>query len=110
MLTINRDNIKNRIQNELLKVKREIKELEENSKPITPECILDDIGREEAMNEVRVNAKILEKVEQREKNLNYALSHVNDKNFGICIVCGEPINIERIMVRPESVRCVRCAD
>jgi len=29
--------------------------------------------------------------------------------FGICIECEEDIGIERIKIRPESVRCVDCA-
>jgi len=110
MTTLNRDEIREKIESELLKVEEEIKELEKNSKPITPDCTLDDIGRAEAMNEVRVQAKILEQVKQRKKNLNYALTNLEDENFGVCIVCGETINAERILVRPESVRCIKCAD
>jgi len=30
--------------------------------------------------------------------------------FGICIKCEEPISLGRMRIRPESVRCVECAN
>ena len=102
--------IKEKIKDELEHLAIEIKNLEENSKPITPDCTLDDLGRTEAMTEVMINSRILEQAELKRTRLNNALLRIDNPMFGICIECEEPINIERIMVRPESIRCIKCAD
>ena len=105
-----RDIVKKKIEEELKHLDIEIKNLIEQSKPITPDCTLDDLGRTEAMTEVMVNGKILEQAQIKHTRLKNALYRIDDDMFGICVECSEPINIERIMVRPESIRCVRCAD
>jgi len=107
---IEKTDIKQQIEKALAKIEKEVKDLTKNAQPIIPDCSLDDIGRTEAMTEVSVQAKILAQAELKQSRLKYALRHVDDELFGICIECEEPINIERIMVRPESVRCVKCAD
>ncbi len=102
--------IKEKIEEELKHLEIEIKSLIEQAQPITPDCTLDDLGRTEAMTEVMVHGKILEQAKLKRTRLRNALSRIDDDMFGICVECGEPINIERIMVRPESIRCVKCAD
>ena len=102
--------IKEKIEKELKHLEIEIKNLIEQSKPVTPDCTLDDLGRTEAMTEVMVHSKILEQAQLKQTRLKNSLARIDDEMFGICIECSEPINIERIMVRPESIRCVRCAD
>ncbi len=42
--------------------------------------------------------------------LTNALLRVDKPMFGICIECEEPIGIGRMSIRPESVRCVECAN
>ena len=41
--------------------------------------------------------------------LDSALALIDQDGFGRCVACGKPIGIERLMARPESVRCVTCA-
>jgi RNA polymerase-binding protein DksA len=38
-----------------------------------------------------------------------ALSRIDSGEYGVCQVCGEPINIERLKVIPYSNMCVKCA-
>ncbi|RLA69230.1 MAG: transcriptional regulator, partial [Epsilonproteobacteria bacterium] len=42
--------------------------------------------------------------------LNNALQRIDKPMFGICIECEENIGFGRMSVRPESVRCVDCAN
>lgn len=44
------------------------------------------------------------------KLLELLLSKVDDEDFGECHYCGETIPIGRLLIRPESLRCVQCAD
>lgn len=105
----NREKIRKKIKDDLTVIEREINDLNETSKAVAPDCTLDDIGRTEAMNDVMVNTKILKQAEIKYYQLKNALEQVDDESFGRCIVCDELINVERLMVRPESIRCIECA-
>ena len=42
--------------------------------------------------------------------LELLLGKVDDEDFGECHYCGEVIPLGRLLIRPESLRCVACAD
>ena len=42
-------------------------------------------------------------------DLDRALTLIEDDGFGRCVSCEQSIGIERLMARPESIRCVSCA-
>ncbi len=39
-----------------------------------------------------------------------ALRRIERGEYGDCFVCGEPIDVRRLLVAPTSTRCVACAD
>ncbi len=45
----------------------------------------------------------IEKVKQ-------AISRLDSGNYGICEVCGEPINKERLKAIPYACMCIKCAN
>ncbi len=101
--------IKEKILSELSQLHEQIAQLEELTQPISPDCSLGRLTRSEAMHEQQINLKILDQSRLKEIRLNNALKRIDDEMFGICIECEELIGVERMMVRPESVRCVVCA-
>ncbi len=102
--------IKETIDKELSALKEQIIDLEEKVKPIAPDCGLGRLTRLEAMGEQHVNNKILDESRIRLTRLGNALQRIDKPMFGICIECEEVINIARISIRPESLRCVSCAN
>jgi len=102
--------IKEKIVNDIAQLKVQIAELEEKVKPIAPDCSLGRLTRLEAMGEQDVNNKILDEARIRLTRLNNALQRINKPMFGICIECEEEIGIGRMLIRPESVHCVACAN
>ena len=38
------------------------------------------------------------------------LMKIDEDDFGECHACGDDIAIGRLLVRPESLRCIECAD
>ena len=102
--------IKNKIEVDITNLTAQIKNLEEKVKPISPDCGLGRLTRLEAMGEQDVNNKILDESRVRLTRLNNALQRIDKPMFGICIECEEVIGIGRMSVRPESVRCVECAN
>ena len=41
--------------------------------------------------------------------INQAIAKIDSGHYGICQVCDEPINKERLKAMPHSVMCVKCA-
>jgi len=105
-----RAKIKETIENDILSLKEQIAELEERVKPISPDCGLGRLTRLEAMGEQHVNNKVLDEARVRLTRLNNALLRIDKPMFGVCIECEEHIGVGRMSVRPESVRCVECAN
>ncbi len=63
----------------------------------------------DAINNNSVTASALRQAEAKLDKLNYVLSKLDTEEFGICIKCKQPIPLGRILFRPESVYCVKCA-
>lgn len=104
-----RQQIQEKIASDIKTLKEQITDLEQKVKPISPDCGLGRLTRLEAMGEQDVNNKILDESRLRLTRLNNALQRIDKPMFGICIECEEPIGVERMRIRPESVRCVECA-
>ena len=91
------------------KLRTHIEELKELTQPIEPDCAIGRVSRMDAINNKSVNEAALRTAEDKLKNINIAIERIEDVKFGICISCGKPIPIQRLMVMPESSKCVRCA-
>lgn len=105
-----RAEIKKEIEENIIALKKQIERLEEKLQPISPDCSLGRLTRLEAMGEQHVNHTILDESKLRLTRLNNALQRVDKPMFGICIECEEAIGIGRMRIRPESVRCITCAN
>ncbi|MEM7102562.1 MAG: TraR/DksA C4-type zinc finger protein [Bacteroidota bacterium] len=104
-----REEIREIISKEIEKTTITIKEYEEMTKPIAPENAIGRISRMDAINNKSVADAALRQAKRKLKNLQFALSKVDDKNFGHCRRCKNLIPIQRILLVPQSQFCVRCA-
>ena len=110
MESVAREQIKAKIVEDLGLLGTQIQKLEAKTKPIEPDCSLGRLTRLEAMGEQHVNHTILDEEKMRLRRLENALLRIDKPSFGVCVDCEEDIIIERMMIRPESVRCVACAN
>jgi DnaK suppressor protein len=101
--------IKEKIELELKHLVEQIETLEVLVEPISPDCSLGRLTRSEAMHEQQITLRILDESRLKETRLLNALQRIDDEMFGICIECDELIGLGRMLVRPESIRCVECA-
>ena len=104
-----REDIINRIQEEILKTEREVEELKELTKPISPDNAIGRVSRMDAINNKSVNSNRLKMAEIKLRKLRHALQKSTDPNFGVCSRCGNLIQLKRLMLLPESNYCIRCA-
>ena len=103
------DNIEQKINDEISKTEDVIKEYRELTKPISPDSAIGRISRMDAINNKSVAEANLRQAESKLRNLKRVFSQLGSKEFGICLKCKQPIPIGRILIRPESLLCVNCA-
>jgi RNA polymerase-binding transcription factor DksA len=51
---------------------------------------------------------LLGALESRLEEIEHALEQAKSGAYGVCEVCGEPIDPERLKIMPEATMCVRC--
>lgn len=89
--------------------KLQIIELKELTKPIEPDCAIGRITRMDAINNKSVNEAALRQKQKQLKGLESSLKQLDSPKFGSCISCGRTIPMGRILIMPESKKCVQCA-
>ena len=103
------EEIRQRIEEEISSTKELVAKYRDLTKPIAPENAIGRVSRMDAINNKSVNDAALRKAEAKLKNLEIALTKLNDPDFGICIKCKQQIPIGRILLMPHAVTCVNCA-
>lgn len=101
--------IEDLVNKDIIVTNVQIEEYKELTKPIPPDCAIGRVSRMDAINNKSINEAALRTAEEKLKSLEYVLTKLEDPNFGNCSRCGEIIPIKRILLRPQSVFCVRCA-
>lgn len=97
------------IQDEISKTETSIIYYRELTKPIAPNDAIGRVSRMDAINNKTINEASLRQAENKLKTLKIVLSKLNDNDFGICFKCKQAIPLGRILIRPESLLCVNCA-
>lgn len=104
------EGLRQAIEEEIGKCEENVGRLKEASKPVAPDNAIGRLTRMEAINSKHMAEANLASTKQRLQALKSTLQRLdNDPDFGLCIVCGEEIPEKRLLVRPESTKCVRCA-
>ncbi|MCK5846262.1 MAG: hypothetical protein KAG84_02405 [Bacteroidales bacterium] len=104
-----KDKLSIEIKKRLLKIEDHIIELRELSKPIEPDCAIGRVSRMDAINNQSINQASLDKKIIQQEGLQAALENINQDDFGICLNCGAEIQMGRILIMPESRKCVNCS-
>ena len=100
---------KESIEKSIKETKKDISNLKELTKPISPENAIGRVSRMDAINNKSVNEAALRSAINKLNLLDSALQRINNKDFGLCIRCKNEIPIQRILLMPQSNRCVHCA-
>jgi DnaK suppressor protein len=71
------------------------------------------VGRLSRMDAMQAQEMAQETARRRKRLLvetDGALRRIASGEFGICFVCGEEIDVRRLLVDPTTTRCIRCAE
>ena len=104
-----REELRLKINKLIIKSESDILDMENNSKPISPENSIGRISRMDAINNKSVVEAALRNKRQKLGKLKVALASLDTKGFGVCNKCKNVIQAARIMFMPESSLCVHCA-
>lgn len=103
------DEIRKKIEEEISKTVKLIADYKEQSKPVTLDNAIGRISRMDAINNKSITESALRQAENKLSKLYQALDNIGKPDFGKCIKCHQPIPIGRILLMPESNKCVNCA-
>jgi len=106
---INKNEISLLIEKQIITLERKIKNLKELTGAIAPDDAIGRVSRMDAINNKSVNEAALRQSELKLKKLKDALGQINDADFGLCLICKAPIQAGRIILMPESRKCIKCA-
>lgn len=109
MTTQERQQLKEKINEAILKTEQEVERLEDATQPIAPENAIGRISRMDAINNKGVAEASLRSARRKLTKLKVALTKIEAPDFGICARCKQPIPPARLMYMPESTYCVKCA-
>lgn len=104
-----RNELKEKIIKSITDTEREISELKELTKPIAPENAIGRISRMDAINNKSINDSALRQAKSKMEKLLLAKNKCDDADFGVCLKCRGDIPMGRLLIMPQSLRCVRCA-
>lgn len=110
------DEIRKKIEEEIGKITLLINDYREQSKPISLDNSIGRISRmpacrsgRDAINNKSITESALRQAEAKLSQLHHAMDNINKPGFGLCIKCKQSIPLGRILLMPESNKCVNCA-
>jgi len=102
--------LKQQVYEEIEILKHLIDSFSETAKPVSPDNAIGRLTRMEAIGSQGISEASLNSSKAKLTKLERALEKIDFPDFGICVRCSNSIPHERIMLMPESVLCVRCAE
>ena len=101
------------IRQKLLGHELELRELEETARTSSQPVRLDQasVGRLSRVDAMQSQQMALETARRRRDELariEGALRRIEAGEYGQCFVCGEEIDVRRLLIAPTSTRCVNC--
>ena len=110
MNSSDREKLRKAILCEIKSKKYQIENLLKSVKPVAPDNSIGRLSRMEAIGSKGVSEASLISAQTKLAKLEVALDKVDRPEFGVCIRCSSPIPEKRMILMPESVTCVACAE
>lgn len=106
----NRLIVQTNIEKEVEKANLKIKELESVTHVVSPESTLGDVMTFEENYEEENLQRELKRTYMRKRKLLFFKEHLDDMSFFLCHSCGNPIELERLLIMPKAGLCDTCAN
>lgn len=97
------------LDREIKKTEAVIEEYKESSGPVAPDDAIGRVSRMDAINNKSITEAALRNAEEKLLKLRHMKDNIDSPDFGQCARCGNKIPPGRLILKPESPYCVRCA-
>ncbi|MEQ9186919.1 MAG: TraR/DksA C4-type zinc finger protein [Cryomorphaceae bacterium] len=104
-----REDILALLKREITKTEGIIAEYKESTAPVAPDDAIGRVSRMDAINNRTIVLAALRTAEEKLNKLKYMADNIDSSEFGNCARCGGKIPAGRLILKPESPFCVRCA-
>lgn len=101
--------LKKIIINQIKRMREEILELKELTKPVTLDASVGRLSRMDAINNKAINEKALRDKKRTLQKLERARERAESGELDTCLKCGCDIPFGRLKIMPYTTRCVACA-
>ena len=105
-----REEFRKIVSSEIKSQKHQIESLLKSVKPIAPDNAIGRLTRMEAIGSKGVSEASLNSAQTKLAKLEAVLETIENPDVGVSIRCSNPIPKERMILIPESVTCVVCAE
>ncbi|MFT5169678.1 MAG: DnaK suppressor protein [Lysobacterales bacterium] len=105
-----KEEVKTEINVRIKQLEKDIKALEISTKPIPPDRAIGRIARMDMIQVKSIHESNLNAARDSMMKLKFALGKIDEPEFGMCSYCRKPIGFERLLVMPESNKCIVCAE
>lgn len=109
MKELSRDEILMLLDREIKKTEAIIEEYKLSSGPIAPDDAIGRVSRMDAINNRSIVQAAQRTAEEKLTKLRHMKDNIDSPDFGNCARCGSKIPAGRLILKPESPYCVRCA-
>ncbi len=109
LANMDQNEFEQRLNEAIEKTTATIAEYRELTRPEAPDVAIGRVSRMDAINNRSVVEAALRKAEEKLKNLERVKESIGTSEFGKCKKCGQDIPVGRLLIRPESLLCLRCA-
>ena len=100
--------IKDSIQEELTHLSKKLHTLQQEIKPLKKSCAYDDAEYAFLCDDMAMKERELTQLQKRYEELQRALSRMDRSDYGVCEMCDEEIEEERLRLSPDARLCVEC--
>jgi DnaK suppressor protein len=104
------EEVRELVQRAIRKTERQIADYESMAAPVSPDDAIGRVSRMDAINNKSVVEAALRNARDKLDKLKYMEAGIGADDFGVCKKCRQIIPVQRILIRPESIYCVHCAE
>lgn len=103
------EELREELERQLKKLRRSMRATNRVMEPV--ELDQSSVGRLSRMDNLQtqgLTAGLQAREQARLGQLTEALGRMDAGTYGLCVVCGEPVTFERLMIFPEAPNCAAC--
>lgn len=101
---------KKELEDRKKKINRIVKDNEKEIKALNRTEASDDADHATISTDSAIEQAITNQQLRELKEIEYALFKIENKTYGICEMCEEPIGVQRLKVKPQAKYCIVCRE